>query len=122
MRRKKQFRFWYKLPYTKEEDILTALKVTKYINTFDVFSVGSLIRLTINRDHGSSHTLNTKNCMLGWYKRSVITYLFIIDYNQNQTFVFGHRKRNITTEKELWESSDVNYWGGITWIQLSSCN
>lgn len=111
IRRKKQFRFWYKLPYTKEEDILTALKATKSTNTFDVFSAGSLIRLTINRDHRSSHTLNTRNCTFGWYKRCVTTYLFIIDYNQNQTFVFGHRKRNITTEKELWESSDVNYWG-----------
>lgn len=110
IRRKKQFRYWYTLPYTKEEDILTALKEQKSVVIFDVFSVGSLIRLTIN-GRTKSYTLNVDNCTLGWYKRCVTTYLFIIDHNHNQTFVFGHRKQSITTEKELWESSDVNYWG-----------
>lgn len=110
IRRKKQFRYWYTLPYTKEEDILTALKKPKSVVIFDVFSVGSLLRLTFVGDR-KSYTLNVDNCTLGWYKRCVTTYLFIIDHNHNQTFVFGHRKQSITTEKELWESSDVNYWG-----------
>lgn len=110
IRRKKLFRFWYTLNCTKEEDILTALKEPKAVVIFDAFAVGSLIRLTLN-GRVESHTLNSSNCSFGWYKRCITTYLFIVDHNRNRTFVFGHKKRKITTERELWESSDINYWG-----------
>ncbi len=111
VRRKKQFRFWYILNCTKEEDILTYLKDPKAVIIFDTFTVGSLVRLTLN-GRAESHTFNSDNCTFGWYKRCITTYLFIVDHNRNRTFVFGHKKRKIRTERELWESSDINYWGG----------
>lgn len=111
VRRKKQFRYWYTLNCTTEEDILTGLKEPKSVIIFDTFTVGSLVRLTLN-GRAESHTFNSDNCTFGWYKRCITTYLFIVDHNRNRTFVFGHKKRKIHTERELWESSDINYWGG----------
>lgn len=89
---------------------MTSLKEPKAVVIFDAFTVGSLLRLTLN-GRVESHTLNSDNCSFGWYKRCITTYLFIVDHNRNRTFVFGHKKRKITTERELWESSDINYWG-----------
>ena len=114
LKRLKEHRFVNTVDTTSLEDILIALpNITGVYGETTYQTVGSLLRMEIKRINRAllSMQWNTKDIGFGSYKRSKNSWIFLFDYHRNQTYVFVNKKTFFETELEIWENSDVNYWG-----------
>lgn len=114
LKRLKAHRFINTVDTTLLEDILIALpNITGVYGKTTYQTVGSLLRMEIKRINRSllSMQWNTKDIGFGSYNRSKNSWIFLFDYGRNQTYVFVKKKTFFETELEIWEDSDLNYWG-----------
>lgn len=114
LKRLKEHRFVNTIDTTSLEDILIALPhITGVYGETTYQTVGSLLRMEIKRINRAllSMQWNTKDIGFGSYKRSKNSWVFLFDYGCNKTYVFVQKSLTYNSELEIWESSDVNYWG-----------
>ena len=114
LKRLKEHRFVNTVDTTSLEDILIALpNITGVYGETTYQTVGSLLRMEIKRINRALLSIqwNTKDIGFGSYNRSKNSWIFLFDYQRNQTYVFVNKKTFFETELEIWENSDVNYWG-----------
>ena len=97
----------------KEEVFLTLESIASVHKSFDYQLVGNAIRFVFERTerYTFARNWNIEHIGFGSYQRAKCSYLFIFDYDKNETFVFINRKPYPETELEIWEMSDLNYWG-----------
>lgn len=114
LKRLKEHRFVSTVETTSFEDILIALpSITGVYGETTYQTVGSLLRMEIKRINRAllSVQWNTKDIGFGSYNRSKNSWIFLFDYQRNQTYVFVRKTLAYESELSIWESSDVNYWG-----------
>lgn len=114
LKRLKEHRFINTVDTTSLEDIFVALPhITGIYGKTTFQTVGSLLRMEITRVNYALLTRqwNTNDIGFGSYNRSKNSWIFLYDYHRNQTYVFVKKKTSFETELEIWENSDVNYWG-----------
>lgn len=114
LKRLKEHRFVNTIDTTSLEDILIALPhITGVYGETTYQTVGSLLRMEIKRINRSllSMQWNTKDIGFGSYNRSKNSWIFLFDYQRNQTYVFVRKTLAYESELSIWEDSDVNYWG-----------
>ena len=114
LKRLKEHRFINTVDTTSLEDIFVALPhVTGIYGNTTYQTVGSLLRMEIKRINRALLSIqwNTKDIGFGSYSRSKNSWIFLFDYGCNKTYVFVNKKTFFETELEIWENSDVNYWG-----------
>lgn len=96
----------------KEEVFLQLDSIAAIHKSFDYQMVGNALRFVFESENNSfARNWNIQHIGFGSYKRDKRSYLFIFDYVKNETFVFIIRKPYPETELEIWEMSDLNYWG-----------
>lgn len=105
--------FIRKVNTTDTENLLVDLdNITGGRQVVEPYMVGSVLRLSFKKTYSTtSHQWNIKKIGFGSYKRAKRSWLFLFDYQHNQTYVFINRKQSFDCELEIWESSDINYWG-----------
>lgn len=114
LKRLKEHRFINTVDTTSLEDIFVALPhVTGIYGNTTYQTVGSLLRMEITRVNYAllAKQWNVNNIGFGSYKRSKNSWIFLFDYSRNQTYVFVRKSLAYNSELEIWENSDVNYWG-----------
>lgn len=114
LKRLKEHRFINTVDTTALEDIFVALPhITGIYGKTTYQTVGSLLRMEITRVNYAllAKQWNTKDIGFGSYKRSKNSWIFLFDYSGNQTYVFVRKSLAYNSELEIWENSDVNYWG-----------
>ena len=114
LKRLEEHRFVNTVETTSFEDILIALpSITGVYGETTYQTVGSLLRMEIKRTNYAllSMQWNTKDIGFGSYNRSKNSWIFLFDYGCNKTYVFLQKSLTYNSELEIWESSDMNYWG-----------
>lgn len=102
-----------KLKTVDKEDVFLQLESIAAIHkSFDYQMVGNALRIVFESEGNPfARNWNIEHISFGSYQRDKRSYLFIFDYTKNETFVFIVRKPYPETELEIWEMSDLNYWG-----------
>lgn len=96
----------------KEEVFLKLESIADTHKPFDYQLVGNALRVVFEEEQKPfARNWNVKHIGFGSYQRDKRSYLFIFDYGKNETFIFIIRKPYPETELEIWEMSDLNYWG-----------
>lgn len=96
----------------KEEVFLKLESIADTHKPFDYQLVGNALRIVFEEEiRPFARNWNIEHIGFGSYQRDKRSYLFIFDYMKNETFIFIIRKPHPETELEIWEMSDLNYWG-----------
>lgn len=96
----------------KEEVFLQLDSIASVHKSFDYQLVGNALRVVFESEPNPfARNWNIEHIGFGSYQRDKRSYLFIFDYTKNETFIFIIRKPSPETELEIWEMSDLNYWG-----------
>lgn len=97
----------------KEEVFLTLESIREAYKPFDYQLVGNVMRFVFEwtERYTFARNWNIQHIGFGSYQRAKSSYLLIFDYDKNETFIFINRKTKPETELEIWEMSDLNYWG-----------
>lgn len=96
----------------KEEVFLQLDSIAAVHKSFDYQLVGNALRVVFESEPNPfARNWNIEHLGFGSYQRDKRSYLFIFDYVKNETFIFIIRKPYPETELEIWEMSDLNYWG-----------
>ena len=112
--RVKKFKYIGFMKTSDKEEVFVNLKGFYGVHgTMDYQLVGNIIRVYL--DQPNKNTL-TKQWTLdeiafGSYQRAKESWLLLFDFSENRTYVFVNHKPYPETELEIWEMSDLNYWG-----------
>lgn len=113
LKRLKGYKYALKLKGTDKEEIFLQLESIHTLNqSVDYQLVGNALRIVFEYQRGKvGRNWNIQHLGFGSYQRAKSSYLFIFDHMKNETYVFTAYKQRIETELDIWEMSDLNYWG-----------